>query len=67
VVRADNEANRIDIYVNGQQRKDYLAVILLFFREINDSFEKLKVSERVPMPDNPELTASYKTLSNYAR
>ena len=67
VVRADNEANRIDIYVNGQGKKDYLAVILLFFREINDSFEKLKVDERVPMPDSPENTASYKTLMNYAR
>ena len=67
VVRADNEANRIDIYVNGQERKDYLAVILLFFREINDSFEKLKVDERVPMPDNPEVTASYKTLMNHVR
>ena len=50
-----------------QRRKDYLAVILLFFREINDSFEKLKVDERVPMPDNPEVTASYKTLMNHVR
>lgn len=67
VIRVDNEAHCISIYVNGTQKKDYLAVILLFFREINDSFEKLKVSERVPMPDNPDITASYKTLQNYTR
>ena len=67
VIRADNEAHRIDIYVNGNQPKDYLIVILLFFREINDSFEKLKVSELVPMPDEPNITASYKTLVNYAQ
>jgi internalin A len=67
VIRADYEANRIDIYVNGHQRKDYLAAILLFFREINDSFEKLRVSERVPMPDNPAITADYKTLLIHAQ
>lgn len=64
VVKADKEANRIDIFVDGEGRKDYLAVILLFFREINKSFEKLKFDERVPMPDDPEVTASYKTLIN---
>lgn len=67
VITADNEANRIAIHVDGPQRKDYLAVILLFFREINDSFEKLKVGERVPMPDNPNVTADYQTLLNSAR
>jgi hypothetical protein len=67
VVRADNEARRITIAVNGPQRKDYLAVVLLFFREINDSFEKLKVSERVPLPDNPEVTVSYQHLLTLAQ
>ncbi len=67
VIRADNEAHRIDIYVSGRQRKDYLAVIRLIFREINDSFEKLRVGERVPMPDDPNVSASYQTLLNYRR
>lgn len=67
VVIADNEANQIQISVSGFQKKDYLAVILLFFREINDSFEKLKVNELIPMPDDSEITASYKTLVNYAK
>lgn len=67
VVIADNESNQIQISVSGFQRKDYLAIILLFFREINDSFEKLKVKELIPMPDDQEVTASYKTLVNYAR
>jgi small GTP-binding protein len=66
LVRADNAANRIYIYVNGAQRKVYLALIRLSFLEINDSFEKLKVTERVPMPDHPECAASYTTLLTYA-
>ena len=37
VVRVDNEARRINIYVDGEQKKEYLAVILHKFREINVS------------------------------
>jgi len=62
VVRADNEAKRINIYVNGEQKRDYFAVILQKFREINNSFEKLKAIEKIPLPDKPDVTVSYKHL-----
>lgn len=62
VVRADNEAKRINIFVNGEQKRDYFAVILQNFREINNSFEKLKAIEKIPLPDRPEVTVSYKHL-----
>jgi hypothetical protein len=62
VIRADVEAKRISIFVNGNQRRDYFAVILQSFREINDSFEKLKATEKIPLPDKPEVTVSYKHL-----
>ncbi|HEY3360907.1 MAG TPA: hypothetical protein VGK06_03525 [Methanosarcina sp.] len=32
------------------------------FREINNSFEKLKAIEKIPLPDNPEVTVSYDHL-----
>jgi len=64
VVRADNEARRIHIMVTGTQRKAFLTVIMLTLREINNSFEGLKVSERVPMPDKPAITVDYETLRN---
>ena len=67
VVRADNEAKRISIYVNGEQRRDYFAVILKKFREINKSFEKLKATEKIPLPDKPEVTVSYKHLLKLER
>ena len=38
------------------------AVILQMFREINNSFEKLKATEKIPLPDNPEVTVSYNHL-----
>ncbi|WP_417917053.1 COR domain-containing protein [Candidatus Electronema sp. JC] len=52
VVKADVEARRIHIEVTGTQRKAFLTVIMLALREINSGFAGLKVSERVPMPDD---------------
>ena len=66
VIRADNEARKIYIYVDGIQKKDYFATILYFFREINNSFEKLKVTEQVPMPREPDVISSYKHLVTLA-
>jgi small GTP-binding protein len=66
LVKADNETRQISIFVKGSQRKDYFAVLLLFFREINSSFEQLAVNELVPMPDAPEVTARYSTLLKLA-
>ena len=66
VVRADPEARKIEISVQGRQRKDYFATILYFFREINQSFEKLKVIEQVPMLGEPEVVSSYQHLLTLA-
>jgi hypothetical protein len=35
---------------------------MLTLREINGGFEGLKVSERVPIPDDPEHSVDYNTL-----
>jgi small GTP-binding protein len=62
VVRADNEAKIINIYACGEQKRDYFAVIIQNFREINNSFEKLKATEKIPLPDEPEVAVSYDHL-----
>ena len=62
VIKASNEAKRIYIWVNGEQKRDYFAVILFNLREINRSFEKLEAIEKVSMPDNPKITVSYEHL-----
>ncbi|XOF34418.1 MAG: hypothetical protein ACL93V_03740 [Candidatus Electrothrix sp. YB6] len=54
LIRADNEARRIHIAVSGTKRKVYLTVIMLTLRKINSSFQGLKVSERVPISDDPK-------------
>jgi len=62
IVKADNEAKRIGIWVNGEQKRDYFAVVLFNLREITESFEKLKAVERVPLPDEPRVAVSYNHL-----
>ncbi|MCI5132576.1 MAG: hypothetical protein D3904_13950, partial [Candidatus Electrothrix sp. EH2] len=66
VVRADTEARTIHIAVTGRERKVYLALIWLSLREIHAGFEGLKVDERIPMPDHPDISEDYQTLLNYA-
>jgi GTPase SAR1 family protein len=66
VVRADNEARRIHIAVTGKERKIFLALIWLTFRELHIDFEGLRVSERVPLPDAPAVSVAYETLLDYA-
>ena len=66
VVRADNEARRIQIMVSGTERKIFLALIWLTFREHHTDFEDLKVSELIPLPDAPDITVDYEILLNYA-
>jgi len=65
-VKSDNEEKQITIKVNGIQKKDYFSVILHTLRDINDSFEKLSFTEKVPMPDNPDITVSYEHLIRLA-
>jgi hypothetical protein len=62
LVKLDEREKTVYINVNGGQKRDYFAVILHAFREINDSFEKLEFIEKVPMPDNADITVSYKHL-----
>jgi internalin A len=67
VVKADHEAKRIYIYVNGEQKRDYFAMLLAVLRRIHRSFEKLKTKELIPMPDEPDITADYRQLVRFEK
>jgi internalin A len=64
VVRADSEKKSIQLMVTGKERKVFLALLWLAFRELHTGFAGLKVSERIPMPDNPAITVDYESLLN---
>ena len=62
VVTADETAKRIYIAVAGPQTKDYLTVLRSVFLETNRAFQKLRYTERIPLPDDPEVAVSYDHL-----
>ena len=62
LVKADVEARQINIWTQGEGRREYLHYLRYLLADINSSFEKLAVSERVPMPDDPAVTTGYQTL-----
>lgn len=64
VVKADEEAKKIFIDVNGQQKREYFAALLYMFRDIHQIFAKMDVDELIRLPDNPNETVSYKKLIN---
>ncbi|MCP5102216.1 MAG: hypothetical protein GY950_02500, partial [bacterium] len=62
VVKSDQREKTIHIVVTGTQKREYLAIILNTFREINRSFEKIEVDECIPLPANPKVAVSYMHL-----
>lgn len=62
LVVADEKAKKIYAYVNGRQKRDYFSVIRKVITDINFSFEKLGVTERVPLPDAPDILLDYQEL-----
>ncbi|MCY7352260.1 MAG: TIR domain-containing protein, partial [Cytophagaceae bacterium] len=65
VVKVDKEDRKIEVWVTGEpaeKRRDFLTVIRGMIGELNKSFPKLSVTERVPLPDHPEVTIPYENL-----
>ncbi|MCP5103188.1 MAG: GTP-binding protein [bacterium] len=67
VVKADHREKLIHIYVDGVRKRDYFAVLLNTFREINGSFEQIEWDEGVPLPDNPAIAVNYHHLLRLER
>ena len=61
LIKADKEDKKINIYVNGEQKRDYLSTIRKEFRDISGRLAK----ELVPLPDNDKITIEYEELIGY--
>ena len=62
LITTDEATRKIQIAVNGAQKRDYLSVIRKTFADIHAGFERLDVDERVCFPDHPENTVSLDDL-----
>lgn len=65
IIRADDRERLIDIQVGGKQKRDYFAVIRGTLNDIHASFQKLTITELVPLPDNPTICLEYQELIGY--
>jgi small GTP-binding protein len=65
LVRADEKAKRLYISVRGEQKRDYFSIIKKVITDINSSFEKLQITEYVPLPDVPDVLIDYSELRGY--
>ncbi|MCI5157437.1 MAG: GTP-binding protein [Candidatus Electrothrix sp. AUS1_2] len=66
LVKADVEARRINLWVQAERPREYLHYLRYLLADINSSFEKVTVSEQVPMPDAPYVSADYENLLDLA-
>jgi GTPase SAR1 family protein len=63
-IKADLEDAKIFIRIDGNPntRRSSLAAIRNTFESIHHSISALEVDERIPLPDNPTVTVSYRDL-----
>lgn len=62
LIKSDNEEKKIHIYVQGEQKRDYFSILRKTLMDINNSFEKLGYTERVPLPEEPGIAVEYRHL-----
>jgi small GTP-binding protein len=65
IIRADDRERLIDIQVGGKQKRDYFALLRGTLNDIHASFQKLTITELVPLPDNPTICLEYQELIGY--
>lgn len=67
LVRGDVQGRSVTIRVAGlgQGRRELLGIVREYFERIHKSFEKLPVTELVPVPEHPEVVIPYQELLAY--
>lgn len=64
LIKVDIREKRFTILVNGEQKRDFFAVIRKRFSEINRKFTALSVAEMIPLPHSTERV-DYRELIGY--
>src|SRR6185369_15724049 len=69
LVRGDIQGRKVVIRVTGlgKGQRELLGIIREHFERIHRSFEKLPVTELVPIPNYPRITIPYQELLAYER
>ena len=69
LIKEQSEQKHILISIKGEsyEKRDYLSSIRETLAEINSTFQNLKVSEHIPLPDHPDHLIEYEELLGYER
>ena len=62
LVRVDEDQRQIEVHTWGNQRRDFLAIIISALRRINSGYAKLSVSERIALYDNSSISIAFDHL-----
>ncbi len=62
VIRADYDAKEISIVINGEQKRDYLSIILFIIRKISQSFKGLNDKVNIPLENNAKVSYEHLLL-----
>jgi len=67
LIRGDVQGRQVTIRVSGvpQGQRELLGIVREHFERIHRSFEKLPVTELVPIPGNPDVIVPYQELLDY--
>ncbi|MDM8560487.1 COR domain-containing protein [Candidatus Parabeggiatoa sp. HSG14] len=55
----ETDSNRLVLQIAGQQKREYLAILLFILKDIHRSFNNLTITEKIGLPDNPNLTVNH--------
>ena len=62
IVIADTKEKRINISVSGSRRREHFAIIRKTFHSLKDSFQRLVMTEWIPLPDFEDHAVEYDEL-----
>jgi small GTP-binding protein len=63
----ETDDKRIILQITGTKKREYLAILLFIFKDIHRRFSELKVTEKIGLPDNPELSVNHNHLLKLAK
>ncbi|MDM8567724.1 COR domain-containing protein, partial [Candidatus Halobeggiatoa sp. HSG11] len=61
----ETNSNQLTFQLAGQQKREYLAILLFIIKDINHNFHNLTITEKIGLPDN--LTVNHAYLQKLAQ
>jgi GTPase SAR1 family protein len=63
----ETDDKRIILQITGTKKREYLAILLFILKDIHRRFSELKVTEKIGLPDNPQLSVNHNHLLKLAK